>query len=47
MAREGQGPEITRADNANEQPGRGHMVGKLDKDQTPASGMPACEREIP
>ena len=47
MAREGQGPEVTRADNANEQRGRGLMVGKLDKDQTPASGMPACEREIP
>jgi hypothetical protein len=47
VAREVQGPEVTRADNANEQPGQGHMVGKLDKDQTPASGMPACEREIP
>ena len=33
VAHEGQGPEITRADNANEQPGRGPMVGKLDKDQ--------------
>ena len=47
MAREGQGPEITRTVNTNEQPGRAPMVGKLDKDQTPASGMPACEREIP
>jgi hypothetical protein len=47
VAREGQSPEVTRADNANEQRGRGLMVGKLDKDQTPASGMPACEREIP
>jgi hypothetical protein len=47
VAREGQGPEITRVVTTKEQPGRAPMVGKLDKDQMPASGMPACEREIP